>query len=46
MDWVLFAVVVAVLISAFVISQAVVIFILLSENKRLGEELEKNKPPF
>jgi hypothetical protein len=42
----LFLVVVAILICLFVITQAVVIFILLTENQRIGEELEKNKPPF
>ena len=42
----LFLVVVAILICVFVISQAVVIFFLLSENHRIGEELEKDSPPF
>lgn len=46
MDWILFVVVVAVLIAVFVISQAIMIFVLLQENRRIGEELEKNEPPF
>jgi hypothetical protein len=46
MDWILFVVVVAILIAVFVISQAAIIYVLLTENKRIGEELEKNQPPF
>lgn len=46
MDWILFVVVVAILIAVFVISQAVIIYVLLTENKRIGEELEKSQPPF
>ena len=42
----LFLVVVAILICVFVITQAALIFFLLSENQRIGEELEKNQPPF
>jgi Na+-transporting NADH:ubiquinone oxidoreductase subunit NqrC len=46
MDWILFFVIAVILIAVFVISQAVVIFVLLKENQRIGEELEKNSPPF
>jgi hypothetical protein len=34
------------LIVVFVILQLIGILFLLSENKRIGEELEKNTPPF
>jgi hypothetical protein len=34
------------LIIVFVVLQLIGILFLLSENKRIGEELEKNTPPF
>lgn len=46
MDLFLIAVVALILIVAFVSVQLVAILFLLTENKRIGEELEKNKPPF
>ena len=46
MDLFLIAVVALVLIVAFVSVQLVAILFLLTENKRIGEELEKNEPPF
>jgi hypothetical protein len=46
MDWILFGIIVVVAIAVFVISQAVMIVMLLQENQRIGEELEKNQPPF
>ena len=46
MDLFLIAVVALVLIVAFVSVQLVAILFLLTENKRIGEELERNTPPF
>jgi hypothetical protein len=34
------------LIIVFVVSQLITILFLLNENKRIGEELERNTPPF
>jgi hypothetical protein len=34
------------LVVVFVILQLIGILFLLDENKRIGEELEKNEPPF
>jgi hypothetical protein len=34
------------LVIVFVVLQLIGILFLLSENKRIGEELEKNTPPF
>ncbi len=46
MELFLIAVVALILIVAFVSVQLVAILFLLTENKRIGEELEKNQPPF
>lgn len=46
MDLILIAVIALILIVAFVSTQLVAILMLLTENKRIGEELEKNEPPF
>jgi hypothetical protein len=35
-----------ILIIVFVVSQLAVILFLLKENQRIGEELERNTPPF
>jgi hypothetical protein len=46
MDLFVIAIVALILIVAFVSTQLVAILFLLTENKRIGEELEKNQPPF
>jgi hypothetical protein len=46
MDWNLFFAFVIVGVAVFVGTSLAAILILLQENKRIGEELEKNKPPF
>jgi hypothetical protein len=46
MEWIIGIVVVAFLIVVFVFLQLMGILFLLQENKRIGEELEKNSPPF
>jgi hypothetical protein len=46
MDLIVIAIVALILIVAFVSTQLVAILFLLTENKRIGEELEKNQPPF
>lgn len=46
MDWTLFFIVLVLGITIFVATQLVAILFLLQENKRIGEELEKNQPPF
>jgi hypothetical protein len=46
MDIFTIVIVALVLILAFVATQLVAILFLLTENQRIGEELEKNKPPF
>jgi hypothetical protein len=46
MEWVIGIIVVAFLIVVFVVFQLIGILLLLEENKRIGEELEKNSPPF
>jgi hypothetical protein len=46
MDWILFFIFVVIGVLIFVITQLVGILFLLTENKRIGEELEKNQPPF
>jgi hypothetical protein len=46
MEWVIGFIVVAFLIVVFVVLQLIGILFLLEENKRIGEELEKNSPPF
>jgi hypothetical protein len=46
MDLIVIAIVALILIVAFVSTQLVAILFLLTENKRIGEELEKNEPPF
>jgi hypothetical protein len=46
MEWIIGIVVVAFLIVVFVVLQLIGILFLLQENKRIGEELEKNSPPF
>jgi hypothetical protein len=46
MEWVIGIIVVAFLIVVFVVLQLIGILFLMEENKRIGEELEKNSPPF
>jgi hypothetical protein len=46
MDWTLFFVLVILGVSVFVGTSLAAILFLLQENKRIGEELEKNTPPF
>jgi hypothetical protein len=46
MEWIIGFIVVAFLIVVFVVLQLMGILFLLEENKRIGEELEKNSPPF
>jgi uncharacterized Rmd1/YagE family protein len=46
MEWIIGIVVIAFLIVVFVVLQLIGILFLLQENKRIGEELEKNSPPF
>jgi hypothetical protein len=46
MEWIIGFVVVAFLVVVFVVLQLISILFLLDENKRIGEELEKNSPPF
>ena len=46
MEWVIGIIVVAFLIVVFVVLQLIGILFLMEENKRIGEELEKNQPPF
>jgi hypothetical protein len=46
MEWIIGFVIVAFLIVVFVVLQLIGILFLLDENKRIGEELEKNQPPF
>jgi hypothetical protein len=46
MEWVIFLLVVVALVITFVFLQLIAVLFLLTENKRIGEELEKNKPPF
>jgi hypothetical protein len=46
MEWIIGIIVVAFLIVVFVVLQLIGILLLLNENKRIGEELEKNSPPF
>ena len=46
MDLFVIAIVALILIVAFVSVQLVAILLLLTENKRIGEELERNTPPF
>jgi hypothetical protein len=46
MEWIIGFVVVAFLIVVFVVLQLIGILFLLDENKRIGEELERNSPPF
>jgi hypothetical protein len=46
MEWIIFLLVVVVLVIVFVSLQLIAILFLLSENKKIGEELEKNSPPF
>jgi hypothetical protein len=46
MEWIIGFAIVAFLIVVFVVLQLIGILFLLDENKRIGEELEKNSPPF
>jgi hypothetical protein len=46
MDLITIILIATVLIIVFVVSQLAVILFLLKENNRIGEELEKNSPPF
>ena len=46
MEWIIGFAIVAFLIVVFVVLQLIGILFLLQENKRIGEELEKNSPPF
>ena len=46
MEWIIGFVVVAFLVVVFVVLQLISILFLLDENRRIGEELEKNSPPF
>jgi hypothetical protein len=46
MEWIIGFAIVAFLIVVFVVLQLIGILLLLEENKRIGEELEKNQPPF
>ena len=46
MDLITIILIATVLIIVFVVSQLAVILFLLKENQRIGEELEKNSPPF
>jgi hypothetical protein len=46
MDLLLIVSIIVVGILIFVSTQLVAILFLLQENKRIGEEIEKNEPPF
>jgi hypothetical protein len=46
MDLLLVVSIIVVGILIFVSTQLVAILFLLQENKRIGEEIEKNEPPF
>jgi hypothetical protein len=46
MDLMLFILLFGIGVIVFIAIQLVAILFLLSENKRIGEELEKNQPPF
>jgi hypothetical protein len=46
MDLMLFILLFGIGVIVFVAIQLVAILFLLNENKRIGEELEKNQPPF
>jgi hypothetical protein len=46
MDLITIILIATVLIIVFVVSQLAVILFLLKENQRIGEELERNTPPF
>ena len=46
MDLITIILIATVLIIVFVVSQLAIILFLLKENQRIGEELEKNLPPF
>ena len=46
MEWIIGFAIVAFLIVVFVVIQLIGILFLLDENKRIGEELERNSPPF
>jgi hypothetical protein len=46
MELVILLFVVLFLIVVFVVLQLIAVLFLLNENKRIGEELEKNSPPF
>jgi hypothetical protein len=46
MEWIIGFAIIAFLIVVFVVLQLIGILFLLDENKRIGEELERNSPPF
>jgi len=46
MDWFTFVLVICLLVSLFVVAQAVVIAYLVKWNRELVEEVEELKPPF
>jgi hypothetical protein len=46
MDLITIVLLATMLVIVFVVSQLVAILFLLKENQRIGEELEKNEPPF
>jgi hypothetical protein len=46
MDLMLFILLFGIGVIIFIAIQLVAILFLLNENKRIGEELEKNQPPF
>ena len=46
MDLFIMVAVILSLAIVFVVLQLIAILFLLNENKRIGEELEKNSPPF
>jgi hypothetical protein len=46
MDWILFFIFVAIGVFVFITIQLAAILFLLTENKRIGEQIEKNEPPF
>jgi hypothetical protein len=46
MEWIIGFAIIAFLIVVFVVLQLIGILFLLDENRRIGEELERNSPPF
>jgi hypothetical protein len=46
MEWIIGFAIVAFLVVVFVVLQLITILFLLDENRRIGELMEENEPPF